>query len=73
MTSRKIKHARMLEHRAEFFRNVKEGNYNVLSKVRSQREAEEQKAAQELKDKKVEKSKRLAKANKAKPAKPQEA
>ena len=63
MTARKIKHARALERREEFFRTVKEGNYEVLRKVQSQREQEQKK---QEKERKMEKSKRLAQTHKAK-------
>ena len=69
MTARKIKHARMLKHREDFFRTVKEGNLTVLNKVRDQRAEEEKRAAEALKKKKIEKSKELAAQNGATPVK----
>lgn len=63
MTARKIKHQRALEKREKFMTTVKEGNFNVLSKVRDQRAEEEKRAKEALKQKKIEKSKELAKKN----------
>lgn len=72
MTARRIKHARMLEHRANFFKTVNEGNLEVLNKVRNLRAEEQKVSDKKAKDAKIEKSKRLAKAHQAKPT-PKEA
>lgn len=69
MTARRIKHARALARREEFFQNVKEGNLKVLNKVRDQRAEEERENAKKRKDAAVEKSERLAAANGATPKK----
>lgn len=69
MTARRVKHAKALEKREAFMKTVHEGNYDVLSKVRSQRENEEKKAQEELKAKKMEKSRQLARKNNATPKK----
>lgn len=68
MASRKVKHARALAKREEWFKTVHEGNFNVLSKVRSQREQEAAEAKKKEKDQKIEKSKRLAQQNGVKPS-----
>lgn len=67
MTARKIKHARMLEKRADFFKTVKEGNLAVLNKVRDQRAEEKKRLEEELKQRKIEKSQKLAAENGATP------
>jgi hypothetical protein len=63
MTARKIKHQRALEKREMFMTTVKEGNLDVLNKVRNQREEEAKRAQEELKKKKIVKSKELAQKN----------
>jgi len=70
MTARKIKHARMLAKREEFFKTVKQGNLEILNKVRDQRAQEAKRQQEELKQKKIDKSKRLAKAHGATPTAP---
>lgn len=60
MTARRIKHARALAKREEFMKTVHQGNFNVLRKVRDQREEERKKADEDNKKRKIEKSKRLA-------------
>lgn len=64
MTPRKVKHERMLKKRQEFFRTVKEGNLDVLTKVHDHRAEERKKTDKDTKDKKIEKSKKLAKQHK---------
>jgi len=63
MTARRIKHQRALEKREKFMTTVKEGNHEVLNKVRDLREEERKRLEKEFKDKKIAKSKELSRKN----------
>jgi hypothetical protein len=70
MATRKVKHARALAKREEFFKTVHQGNQEHLRKVQMQRDEQAKREAEERKQQKIEKSKRLAKAHSARPQAP---
>lgn len=70
MATRKVKHARALAKREEFFSTLKQGNQEVLRKVQMQRDEQARREAEERKENKIKKSKRLAKAHNARPQAP---